>query len=426
MKSTRSERLVWAAWATLALVYAFFFVQETSAGLLANDAAKYALNIPYPHPPFGRWLMLASQAWFGANAFAARLPSLVAELLAIFLFLRTASLEQGRGWRELAPLFLLALSPAFLLWVGQGYQTSFVLLAVGLIAFGTTKKTDARLAWVTAGYLLAIWTQLQGALLLPAVLLFFWSEWRAGSFRLRMDDASSWLFANVIAHTFLVGLWLVGSPLAVADALQLAGSSVGFTQKAAGFVAADFFPLAILLVALNVAHLYRWWKEQRLAVSTGAILLSSFLFLAYLFSNHASYYLPYLFALCFWNVIELRPATKRSSALLIVVIAFLVGTEAYLFGPRLARIPDDRRVETAALRERLSGHESVMALGFYGYEEAFRLGRSFVRFAGDPRVREDVDAVVVFRSATLSDHERAFLAEFARRETFGSASVYAR
>lgn len=411
----RNDRRVRLAWTAVAIVYAIVFLRDVSAGLLATDAAKYALNIPSPHPPLGRWLMLASQAMFGANAFAARLPSLIAELVAMFLFLRIASIERGKEWHELAPRFLLALSPAFLLWVGQGYQTSFLMCAVALLAFGATNKGESRLAWVTAGYLLAIWTQLQGVLLLPAVLILFWRERRAG-----------WLFANVIGHTLLVALWLAGSPLAIADAIALAGSSTGFSDKLAGFAAADFFPLAILLIALNVAHLLRWRQERRLAVSAGAMLVTSFLFLAYLFSNHASYYLPYVIALCFWSLLELRGLPKQPMVAILAALVLLVSTEAYLFGPRLVRIPGDRRVETAALREILAERETVMALGFYGYEEPFRLGRSFTRFASDPSVRESVDAVIVFRPDTLSDQERAFLAGFPREYPVLDISVYAK
>jgi hypothetical protein len=412
-----NNRLIWAAWAIIALVYALVFFREASLGLLANDAAKYALNIPYPHPPLGRWFMLASQALFGTTAFAARLPSFIAELVAIFLFLR-----RSRNFAS----FFLALSPAFLLWVGQGYQTSFLLLAISLFVFGVTRKGAARLAWVTAGYVLAIWTQLQGVLLLPAVLMLFWSEWRAGSFRFRMDDASSWLLANVVGHTFLVALWLVGSPLAVADALALAGSSVGFAQKAAGFAGADFFPLALLLVALNVVHVIQWRAETRVTASTGAMLVSSAIFLAYLFSNHASYYLPYLFALCFWSLIELRLPSKRHLIALYVALAIFLGAEAYLFGPRLVRAPADQRAETAALREALSSHESVMALGFYGYEEAYRLGRNFARFSEDSERSGAVSAAIVFRHDTLTAEELHALAGFSRRDEYGTATVYTR
>ncbi|MEK7473185.1 MAG: hypothetical protein AAB668_00435 [Patescibacteria group bacterium] len=417
MTRERNNRWTWAAYSIVALVYAFVFFREASLGLLANDAAKYALNIPYPHPPLGRWFMLASQALFGTTAFAARLPSFIAELVAIFLFLRCS--------RNFAS-FLLALGPAFLIWVGQGYQTSFLMLAISLIAFGVMNKGVARLAWVTAGYLLVIWTQLQGVLLLPAVLILFWEEWRNESLAFQFDRVPAWLLANVFAHTFLVALWFIGSPLAVADALALAGSSVGFAQKAAGFAGADFFPLALLLVALNIAHLIRWWKEKRLTASTGAMLVSSVILLAYLFSNHASYYLPYLFALCFWSLVELRFMSKRRMIALCIALAIFLGAEAYLFGPRLVQAPADRRAETVALREALSSHESVMALGFYGYEQPYLFGKMFARFASDLGIRERTDAVVVFRDETLNEEERAFLDAFPDRQTFGASTLYTR
>jgi hypothetical protein len=400
---------MWIGGAVLTLVYSFIFLRDVLSGTIVTDAAKYALNIPYPHPPLGRWLMLGSQAIFGSTIFAARLPSFLAEAVAVGLFF----VASKKRWS----LFFLALSPAFLLWIGQGYQTSFLLLAVSLVVYGTTREqSDARLAWITVGYLLAIWTQLQGVFLLPAVLMFFFVNRRAVSFKI--------FLATILAHTFLVALWLAGSPLAVADAIHLAGTSPSFIDNLRGSIAADFFPLACLLVALCVAHLVRWRKQKRITVETGAMLVSSIIFLSYLFTNPAPYYVPYVLAICYWGLIEFRTSSKNVFHVLLATLIIYFAAETSLIGPSLIHPRPPVNNAVSDLRLFLADRDEVMALGYFGYDRSYVLGKTFVHFASDPTVRDRIKTVIVFRPETLTIGEEEFLSTFEHHAEYGGTPVY--
>lgn len=407
-------------------LYIFVFLRSVSFGVLATDPAKYALNIAIPHPPLGRWIAIVAQWVFGRTSFAARLPSFLADMLSFVLFF-ILILKSKKDFS--AYLFsLIAINPAVIYWIGQGYQTSFLSCAIALIAYGAMKESRGGFFWIFAGYLLAIWTQLQGLLLFPAVFFLFWRGWREKRIDLQRNDSILWLFLFIIVQSGLVVLWLLTNPLAIADAISLAhrASSSGIQDRIIELLQADFGRL--LLVGLTMSLLLFFLKKQeRLTLSPLLIILS--IFSLYFLKNPASYYTPYVFSFVSWGIIEwssLEGKQKKSFVLLLIAFVFVVDTKTVM--PRLVFVSSGLKMEDVARIQNIASKypEESMALGNFGYEWNYFTKKRFVRFTPENSIQSKVRAAFVFVPWTLSKEEQKFLSIFPHKTNIGMIEIYER
>ncbi|MFH1621059.1 MAG: hypothetical protein ABIB04_03165 [Patescibacteria group bacterium] len=406
-------------------VYLYLFLRSVSFGVLATDSAKYALNIAVPHPPLGRWLMVASQWIFGHTDFAARLPSFLADVFSFWLFFKL--ILKREKYLPLLIFFFIAINPAVIYWMGQGYQTSFISCAIALIAYGAVKEPRIGFFWIFAGYMFAIWTQLQGLLLFPVVCMLFWQALHEKTLQIRRNDTTLWLFIFTAAHSGLVILWLLTNPLSIADALSLAHrvSSSSMVGRIIELFQADFGRL--LIVALITGLLsFIAKKEQRFRKAT--FLLGLSIFSIYFFKNPASYYTPYVFALASWSVLELDlPKRWMNFSILLVVVAVFV-IDVRIVMPKLTYTSSYFRIEDVnALQTIVSKYpEDSMALGNFGYEWNYFLQKRFVRFTTNRVIQDKTRAAFVFVPQTLSQNELNFLSIFSHRSHVGAVDIYER
>ncbi len=404
-----------------ALVVAFF-AWSVSRGILSTDPAKYALNIPVPHPPLGRWISLASQALFGSTILAVRLPTLLADLGAAWLLFGLI-LKRGRlpSFLLLAPVLLHAASVS---WTGQGFQTSFLALGLALIIYSFTSRERVSLPLLAGGYLLAIWSQIQGLLLFPLV---GWALWRAWQERPGMPDR--WEVAGtaalVAAHTGLVILWLGTNPFALADAIDLAKRSEATGWARLAWVWSG--ECARLILGAAILGVATWRTERRPNAETVAYLITLFLFTAYLYKNPAPYYVSYALPLAVWGVLKLQEAKRTVIAVGAILVAILAGLDLWmLWKPLTATTPQRTSADLAQLRAFTNSTPAPMVAGDYGYDWNYLLGTTFIRFPQDPQLQASAKTVFVFNPDTLSTDERAFLQRFATHTMVRSVQVYQR
>ena len=406
-------------------VYICLFLRSVSFRILATDSAKYALNIAVPHPPLGRWLMVASQWVFGHTDFAARFPSFFADVFSFWLFLKL--ILRREKYLPLLLFFFIAINPAVIYWMGQGYQTSFISCAIALITYGAAKESRMGLFWIFAGYMLAIWTQLQGLLLFPVICILFWQAWREKKLQIQRNNPALWLFIFIAVHSGLVMLWLLTNPLAIADALSLAhrASSSGIVGRIIELFQADFVRLLIVAFIAGVLSFIAR-KEQRFRKATFLVGLG--IFSIYFFKNPAPYYTPYVFALASWSVLGLDLPKRwiNFSILLLVVAAFVIDVGIVM--PKLIYTSSYFRTEDINTLQKIVSKypEDSIALGNFGYEWNYFLLKRFVRFTTNRIIQDRVRAAFVFVPQTLSQDELSFLSIFSHRSHIGTVDIYER
>lgn len=192
----------WRAWHVLLAASLLALLFLGTRGLWDPDEGRYtnvALNmldtgnwlIPqrtddvghWTKPPFTYWAIAASIATFGANAFAARLPSALAYLLCVLLVRQIASRLTPDRRNETALVFATMLMPAG---ASQLITTDFVLAACETLAvcgfvcarFGDPPPAHRRLWWLAMwlGFGLAFLVKGPPGLL-PALSLIAFSLW---------------------------------------------------------------------------------------------------------------------------------------------------------------------------------------------------------------------------------------------------------
>ncbi len=407
------------AWTALVVT---FFAWSVSRGVLSTDPAKYALNIPVPHPPLGRWISLASQALFGSTILAVRLPTLLADLGAAWILFALV-LKRGRATSLLllAPILLHAASVT---WTGQGFQTSFLALGFALIVYGLGARERVSLRFLVGGYLLAVWSQIQGVLLLPLVSYALWRAWQE-----RPEAPSRWQVGGtailLLAHTGLVTLWLGTNPFALADAVDLAKRSeaVGWARLVWVWRGEG----TRLIGSAAILALGAWWTEGRPKKETLAYLATIALFAAYLYKNPAPYYVSYALPLAIWGVLKLQDAKRPVIVAAATLVGILAGFDLHLlWRPLTETAPQRTSADIATLRSLATGTSTPLVAGDYGYDWNYLLGTTFIRFPRDPQVQASARTVFVFLPETLSQEERAFLDGFTTSTTVRGVHVYRR
>jgi hypothetical protein len=187
-------------------LYALALAALQSLGGVRTDEAKYLLDIPYPHPPFLRWLMHLTES----------VPhqDILWRVLLASLFIQAAWLVWDLG-RDLPNRARLGLAAAWLLSGGVALQAGAVMLAPvnaleGLVfvwllsrpGFVSRYPLAVALLWAAT-----LFTAYQGVLYLPlAVALYLQSS---------LKTWEKWLY--VLGPFALLCLYTLQNPLAVAS-----------------------------------------------------------------------------------------------------------------------------------------------------------------------------------------------------------------
>lgn len=392
--------------------------RAVALGILSTDPAKYALNLPVPHPPLGRWVMLVSQAVFGSGILAIRLPTLVADVLAMLLVFR---LIQKRSSDAVVVLVaLIAMFAASLLWLGSGFQTSFLALGIALIATGVVGEPRPKLAWVVLGYALALWTQVQGVLLLLFVGVVLWNAWDQAQTKTdRQTVAAAGGF--VLLQTGLLALWLLSNPFALADALDLAGRAPAQEwQRVVAFARSELsrvWGVLVLVVMAALGRTNRTWL-------TYAYVFTVVLFTLYIYKNPAPYYLSYVVALLMFGVALTKWSPRRLAMVMIGAVA-LIFIDYRMLAGQFAWRSQRTNMEIEELR-RIASSSGVVTVGDYGYDWNYLIGQRFVRLGSDAERFASATTAIVFLPDTVNETERGYLERFTSTTRIGSVTVYAR
>lgn len=459
MKSmSKTDRRIYIVATVVFGVHLLFLCVSAWLGYLHTDAAKNALNIAYPHPPLSRWIMLASEWVFGKTIFAARLPSLLVGILSWFVFDRVAVLRRGSSSLARWMILILAGGGSMIVWMGQGNQTPFLVLGVALIAYGFTWKLSemwhvtlsciekmfsrfpkmfSSIRWccgffggsdafvnayiVLFGFLVALWSQLQAILLFPAVAI------ACIAYYLRTKNPWPGIFA--IVHVFLFFGWFATNPWAVADALHLATGTGRTTSIWLDYLATvNFLSMAIFLTIVMIGIIASLFRGAMIRFSKIGFLGASVFLFAYTMYVPGDWYVPYIFALLSWGLIEFCESRRQAIVALFLAIS-ISGFDILRFRSVLCTRSFAYGVPSSEVRDLARGFgsdETIMALGGFGYDFQYISDRRFLRFASDPVVQSSIRHVVVPFPKSLSEDERVFLRSFVEMKRVGQVVVYER
>lgn len=164
--------------------------------------------------PLFPWLIAAVNAVVGSPVVSAFLVATAASLFVAPMLYRLIAVDLGHGVALRAAAFLLVFPTAYFLHIGYT-ESLFLALAFGSMWLARTGRWWA--AGLTGG--LAALTRANGLVLLPALAVEAWLQWRADR-RAR----PSWLAMGGIAIGFGIYLWLnwsvYGDPLAFSHIQQ--------------------------------------------------------------------------------------------------------------------------------------------------------------------------------------------------------------
>lgn len=186
-------------------LYALLLAAWQAMGGVRTDEAKYLLNIPYPHPPLGRFILHAFE-WlpFQEIFWRVLLATLLIQLVWIVWDMGKGLSREARWVLAAAWLF----SGGVLLQVGS-IMMAPLTAAEGLLLLWMHSKNrndDAFLFWAAVLWLATLFTAYQGFLFLPVAVAIF---------NKRTSVSRTLLFVGV--PVILLALYTLANPLALAS-----------------------------------------------------------------------------------------------------------------------------------------------------------------------------------------------------------------
>lgn len=238
-----------------------------------TDEAKYLLNIPYPHPPLARWLLGHFDGWQWQEHFA---RILFASLMVHAVWLVW---DMGRSLRPAGRVSLCVLwlaSAAFVVQTGTVMMAPLTALQALLFLWMLSLPTHRipSVATIAFLWLVALFTALQGVLLLPLVVALL---------RLKGVRVSVAVWC-ILAPIAVVGLYSLGNPLLMASLTLQANKDGGSTvmeraQGLAWILTIAGSGIGSIIGILGLLSQRRW-----------ASLASFCLFALYVFIGRFDYY----------------------------------------------------------------------------------------------------------------------------------------
>lgn len=403
----------WLPWIVAILALAAY-LPGLGALPLVNDAAKDALNVASPHPPLMRWIIWESQNIFGFSPFWARLP--VAILGSAAAALMQALLTRLTKKPILAAVLALAFAfaPPQFVWSRSAFLSvplafSWMMALLGMARLEDDARDRAGYWLIAAGVGLGVWMELQGVLLVPAAA---WCVWRHRA-AMKEDIVARWIVVLGAAQILLVGAYVLGTPLILADIMNyrhnLTGPAGGAgklgvllgTPVVAGWIAASIVAAAAVAFTDRIRARAPFFQSMLLLLAPVALLMSA---------RPTEYYLPYLIPLAV-IFIALAP---RICLLILAALLFLRPSSSDQSAYRSLLL--DQRQELRAL---IADERSVGALGAYGFEVQYEFPMPVRKFARIASGREDINYWFVFSPDSLQPDEREFLSTLTRVADWG-------
>ena len=311
-----------------------------------TDEAKYLLNIPYPHPPLGRWILWHTEPLpFQEMLWRVLLASLLVHAVWIVWDIGH-DLSRAQRWTLVA---------GWLLSAGVITQAGSILMApiTALLAlvFLWCAVRPAILhhgsGWTGLLWLASVFTAYQAVLFLPLV----WSTLRKGGYSRALTAAIT------LMPIMLLALYTLANPLAFASIAGL-GGDIGTIVPMHRL----FELLRILLIggsgAFAVLGIAGAVRSRALAATLAFLML-------YTLASHAHEYYAVLFVPLFvGGAREYFTHASRTILVLpaVVLCGVLVTTAVYAIPP-----PSPARAVLHALREKTSGG-IVLIAGPFGHE----------------------------------------------------------
>jgi hypothetical protein len=215
--------------------------------------------------PLFPWLVSAVDVVVGVPALSAILVSTVASLFVAPLLYRLVAADLGHRIGILSAGFLLIFPTAYFLHIGYT-ESLFLGLAFGSLWLARSGR------WWSAGPigLLAALTRINGLVLVPALLVEAWVQWRRGT-----DRRLAWLAAPLLVSAgfgiYLALNWAVyGDPIAfMAIQRDHWFKSLAWPWEGVGGIAGWFGHPDV-----NSALLYGWAELVAVFIGLGAVVLS--------------------------------------------------------------------------------------------------------------------------------------------------------
>ena len=304
-----------------------------------TDEAKYLLNIPYPHPPFARFI-LSSTEWIPMQELLWRFIFATLMVQAVWLVLDMARRMSVEKKITLAGLWLFSGSVVFQagtimmapLTALQGLVFLWLLLKNEEDALFTTTFPG----WITLFWIISLFTAYQAILYTPLVWMIFW----------RMKRPLWQKSAFLIVPTLLVLLYIATNPLAAASFINAGGQNVvhsigerlvmivGSLLRSGGWVLSVVGVCGLLHVCVD--------RTSPFAVKNAYALMGSFLLVcAFLFVSFRLYYAALFVPLLIAGVACSSIALKKPALLLAlqVIAAVILWAQTPLqFYPPLSRV----------------------------------------------------------------------------------------
>jgi hypothetical protein len=330
-------------------LYALALAFVQSLGHVRTDEAKYLLNIPYPHPPLGRFILNLTEAWSVQEIFwRVILATLVSQAAWVVWWMGCSLARRER----LALCALWTVSAAVSIQAGSIMMAPLTALqGLLLVALATRCDLNPRRSapWAAVLWLFSLFTAYQAALFAPIVLFLF----RRARF--------GWLATLIITGVplFLLALYTLGNPLALASFVNAGTDNVGqgMDRILSGFLATWAIAGS---VALTVAGVYGMAQSRAWIFLVTFILLSVYNF-ASVHLYYALLFTPLLIAGCV-PLFRLRP---RLASPLVILTAIGTAVLWVPFHPVFSPDPTREIVESLRLEP---GKGDLVLNGPFGHD----------------------------------------------------------
>lgn len=303
-------------------VFALVLAHLQGLGGVRTDEAKYLLSIPYPHPPFMRSIMAATeilpfQEWLWRAIFASlliqavwlvwhmgkRLPHTERFAVAVtWIFSATMIIQAGTimlavvtGLQALVFVWLLYCNGQWKMdneqWSAKGFLKRIVHYPLSIVRYvrGSTdqEKKEWKAFWVAVFWTASLFTAYQIVLFVPLVIAVFAS--------LPVSKAKRVFY--FVAPVIALGLYTAGSPLVIASfAIQgskdaadsilmrfmhvgwlwvMAGSVFGAVLGIVGIFRSKSWALVLTFILMSLAMFMAW--QQYYAILFSPLLVAGLL-----------------------------------------------------------------------------------------------------------------------------------------------------
>jgi hypothetical protein len=356
--------------------YALILANIQALGGVRTDEAKYLLNIPYPHPPAGRWFFHAFEFLpFQEMFWRVILASLLVHAVWLVWDLARGLPSEGRyavggAWLLSSALMLqggsvlmapvTALQVLLLLWLGS--HPTFVKRFPGLIG----------LVWFAS-----LFTAIQAILFLPIV----WGVLRRSGVSMR----DTILFA--LGPVAVFALYLPTNTFFASSVLLHGGRGAGETliDRIQGTLRVGMLAGGGVISLIGTAGLLRSMR--------GDLLLSFLLLTAYVFVSRYDYYAILFLPLFMIGAYELFLRLKHFHLKSVPFLAcFVLGSVVTFLLARPPKIPGPAEGVIDAIVAK--GHTgSLMIVGSFGHEWQYYSRAPVLKYSDGITIPEDTALV---------------------------------